>query len=68
MVYSIKYDGSRDPVPDKYHRALKEIKKLTEEDLPECTLKMGADGTITRREKEKNRKIMAKGDQLYYKA
>lgn len=52
-IHSIRQIGEGGPVPDKYHRALKEIKKLTEEDLPDCTLKIGADGTITRREEEK---------------
>jgi hypothetical protein len=52
-IHSIRQIGEGGPVPDKYHRALKEIKKLTEEDFPECTLKIGADGTITRGEEEK---------------
>jgi len=52
-IHSIKQIDEGGPIPDKYHRALKEIKKLTEEDLPECTLKIGVDGTITRGEEEK---------------
>lgn len=48
-LYSVKQEGEGGPIPDSTHAAAKEIKFLTEKDIPEAKLTITENGEVLRK-------------------